>query len=106
MNRPSTPASVAPRQRGSAMVEFVVVGPIITLFGLAILQYGLLFFSRNQINQASFMAARAGTMAHAKLSDIRETYLSAMVPLYGGGRNSDELNHHQPQTLPHPHRNL
>ncbi|MCW5286416.1 pilus assembly protein [Verminephrobacter eiseniae] len=74
------------------MVEFVVVGPIITLFGLAILQYGLLFFSRNQINHASFMAARAGTMAHAKLSDIRETYLRAMVPLYGGGRNSDELS--------------
>ncbi|WP_373800561.1 TadE/TadG family type IV pilus assembly protein [Delftia acidovorans] len=80
-----------PRQRGSAMVEFTVVGPIITLLGLALLQYGLVFFNKNQINHASFMAARAGTMAHARMDDIREAYLRAMVPLYGGGSNSDEL---------------
>lgn len=80
-----------PRQRGSAMVEFTVVGPIITLLGLALLQYGLVFFNKNQINHASFMAARAGTMAHARMDDIREAYLRAMVPLYGGGSNSTEL---------------
>lgn len=91
MHQPSPPGFAAPRQRGSAMVEFVVVGPIITLLGLSILQYGMLFFSRNQINHASFMAARAGTMAHANLPDIRESYLRAMVPLYGGGSNSAEL---------------
>src|SRR6218665_3279494 len=106
MNRPSTPASVAPRQRGSAMVEFVVVGPIITLSGLPILQDGLLFFSRNQINHASFMAARAGTMAHAKLPDIRETYLRAMVPLYGAGRNNDGLSQAKAKTAPHLNINL
>lgn len=80
-----------PRQRGSAMVEFTVVGPIITLLGLALLQYSLMFFNKNQINHASFMAARAGTMAHARMDDIREAYLRAMVPLYGGGSNSTEL---------------
>ncbi|MCW5320099.1 pilus assembly protein [Verminephrobacter aporrectodeae subsp. tuberculatae] len=37
------------------------------------------------------MAARAGSMAHAKLPDIRESYLRALVPLYGGGRDSAEL---------------
>ena len=78
-------------QRGSAMVEFTVVGPLITLLGLALLQYGLLFFNKNQINHASFMAARAGTMAHAQLPDIRQAYLRAMVPLYGGGTSSAEL---------------
>jgi hypothetical protein len=80
-----------PRQRGSAMVEFTVVGPIITLLGLALLQYGLMFFNKNQIHHASFMAARAGTTAHARMDDIREAYLRAMVPLYGGGSNSTEL---------------
>ncbi|WP_265654493.1 TadE/TadG family type IV pilus assembly protein [Verminephrobacter aporrectodeae] len=91
MRQHSTPRSAAPRQRGSAMIEFTVVGPIITLLGLAMLQYGLVFFSKNQINHASFMAARAGSMAHAKLPDIRESYLRALVPLYGGGRDSAEL---------------
>jgi hypothetical protein len=37
------------------------------------------------------MAARAGTMAHARMDDIRDAYLRAMVPLYGGGSNSTEL---------------
>lgn len=73
------------------MLEFTVVGPLITLMGLAILQYGLLFFSRNQINHASFMAARAGSVTHARPADIRQAYLRAMVPLYGGGTSTPEL---------------
>ena len=44
------------------MLEFILVGPLITLIGLGALQYGLLFFDKNQINHASFMAGRAGAM--------------------------------------------
>lgn len=76
---------------GSAMMEFVVVGPIITLFGLAMLQYGMLFFAKNQINHASFMAARAGSMANANLDNVQRAYASALVPLYGGGQDASEL---------------
>lgn len=79
------------RQRGSAMIEFVVVGPIISLLGLSILQYGMLFFAKNQINHASFMAARAGSMGNAKLSAVRSAYAKALIPLYGGGKNETEL---------------
>ena len=69
------------RQRGSAMVEFAVVGPLITLLGLATLQYGLLFFSKNQINHASFMAARAGSVDHAKLKSVTTAYANALAPI-------------------------
>ncbi|RZI43926.1 hypothetical protein EGT07_00380 [Herbaspirillum sp. HC18] len=79
------------RQRGASMVEFVVVGPIITLLGLAILQYGMLFFAKNQINHAGFMAARAGSMGNAKLKTVQEAYLKALIPMYGGGVDSAEL---------------
>jgi hypothetical protein len=79
------------RQRGSAMLEFVVVGPLITILGLGILQYSLMFFAKNQIDHANFMAARAGSMAHANVATVREAYLRALVPLYGGGRNTEEL---------------
>ena len=78
-------------QRGSAMIEFTVVGPIITLLGLAMLQYGMLFFAKSQINHASFMAARAGSMGHANLDAARVAYAQALVPLYGGGQTSAEL---------------
>lgn len=78
-------------QRGSAMVEFVVVGPIITVLGMAILQYSMLFFAKSQINHATFMAARAGSVAHANLNAIQDAYKRALIPLYGGGQNTAEL---------------
>ncbi|MDY7573181.1 TadE/TadG family type IV pilus assembly protein [Actimicrobium sp. CCI2.3] len=78
-------------QRGLSMVEFTVIGPLITLLGLAILQYGMVYFARNQMHHAAFMAARAGSMQHADLSLVRRAYAQAMVPLYGGGTNADQL---------------
>jgi hypothetical protein len=79
------------RQRGAAMVEFVVVGPVLTLLGLASVQYGLLFFHKNHLNHASFMAARAGSVEHADLGQIRTALARAMAPAYGGGGNTTEL---------------
>ena len=80
-----------PSQRGAAMLEFILVGPLITLIGLGALQYGLLFFDKNQINHASFMAGRAGAMGNASLERVRSAYEKALIPLYGGGRNPAEL---------------
>lgn len=79
------------RQCGAAMVEFIVVGPVLTLLGLASLQYGLLFFHKNQLNHASFMAARAGSMAHADLGQVRAALVRALVPVHGGGGSTAEL---------------
>ncbi|HUW37274.1 MAG TPA: DUF192 domain-containing protein [Rhodocyclaceae bacterium] len=86
------PACIFPkRERGSAMIEFSLVGPLITLLGMAVLQYGLLFFAKNQINHAGFMAARAGAMGHADIDSVKRAYVRALIPLYGGGKNSEEL---------------
>ena len=79
------------RQHGSAMLEFAVVGPVLTLLGLAVLQYALLFVAKNSFNHAAFMAARAGTTANASLASAQRAYISALVPLYGGGRDAKEL---------------
>jgi outer membrane protein OmpA-like peptidoglycan-associated protein len=73
--------------RGSAMIEFVVIGPILTLIGLALLQYGLLYFAKNHYNHASFMAARAGSTGHASRDTIEQAYAAALAPIYGGGTN-------------------
>jgi len=79
------------RQLGSAMVEFVLVAPVMTLIGTAILQYSLLFNAKNLVNHASFMAVRAGSMANANLGTVESAYTRALIPLYGGGRDSAEL---------------
>jgi outer membrane protein OmpA-like peptidoglycan-associated protein len=74
--------------RGSALIEFVVIGPILSLIGLAMLQYGLLYFAKNHYNHASFMAARAGSMNHASLGTIEQAYANALAPVYGGGTSA------------------
>ena len=81
----------AKRHRGSAAIEFIVVGPIITLMGLASIQYGLLFFAKNQYSHAAFMAARAGTTGNANMRTMRQAYAQALVPIHGGGTNGTEL---------------
>jgi hypothetical protein len=49
------------------------------------------FFAKNQINHAAFMAARAGAVANADLTAVRLAYARALVPLYGGGTTPAEL---------------
>jgi len=73
------------------MLEFVFAGSLISLIGTVALQYVLMFNAKNIVNHAGFMAARAGSMHHAQLSDIQDAYHRALIPLYGGGRNSEEL---------------
>lgn len=80
-----------PQQSGSAMVEFVVVAPIITLLGLSVVQYGMMFFAKNQVNYASFMAAREGATGHASLTAVHAAYVQALVPMYGGGQTPADL---------------
>ncbi|HEY8605858.1 MAG TPA: TadE family protein [Noviherbaspirillum sp.] len=74
------------------MAEFVIVGPIVAMLGLSILQYGMLFFAKNQINHAGFMAARAGAMMNADVAAIEDAYLDALIPIYGGGTTAEELS--------------
>jgi hypothetical protein len=85
------PVRMRTRERGSAMVEFVVVGPLIALLGLGTLQYSMVFFAKNQINYATFMAAREGAVAHADLGVVQQAYVRALAPMYGGGETPAEL---------------
>ncbi|MFT5591183.1 MAG: hypothetical protein ACI9ZF_003379 [Bradyrhizobium sp.] len=79
------------QQRGSAVIEFTVIGPLLVMMGLSMLQVGLLYFTRNQYNHASFMAARAGSVANANLGSIETAYASALVPVYGGGTTPSQV---------------
>ncbi len=90
----STPrrgAGLSARQRGAAIVELAVVAPVLTVMGLSTAQYSSLFFAKNQINHAAFLAARAGSVGNADLSAIKKAYIQGLVPLYGGGGSASEL---------------
>ena len=78
-------------QHGASMTEFIIVAPVLLLIGLALLQYALLFFTKNQVNHAAFMAVRAGSMHNATAESISTAYLRHLAPLYGGGSNVAEV---------------
>lgn len=79
------------RHRGSAMIEFAVVAPIITLLGTLILQWVMVLHAKNVINHAGFMAARAGSTGNADMDRVVDAYAKASMALYGGGLTSGEL---------------
>lgn len=79
------------RERGAAMVEFVVLAPTLTMLGLGLLQASLLYFAKNGVNHAAFLAARAGSMHNASIDSVRDAYLRGLAPLYGGGANAAEI---------------
>ncbi|HSL38030.1 MAG TPA: TadE family protein [Arthrobacter sp.] len=58
--------------RGSAVVDFVLVGGLLTLFFLAIVQLTLVLHVRNTLIDAAASGARYGTLADRGAVDARE----------------------------------
>lgn len=61
-----------PDERGSAVVDFVLVGGLLTLFFLAIVQLTLVLHVRNTLIDAAASGARYGTLADRGAGDARD----------------------------------
>jgi hypothetical protein len=59
------------RERGSAVVDFVLVGALLTVFFLAIIQLALVLHVRNTLIDAAASGARYGTLADRGAADAR-----------------------------------
>ena len=59
-------------ERGSAVVDFVLVGGLLTLFFLAIVQITLVLHVRNTLIDAAASGARYGTLADRGSADARD----------------------------------
>ncbi|MDP2197928.1 MAG: TadE/TadG family type IV pilus assembly protein, partial [Sulfurimicrobium sp.] len=79
------------RQRGATLVEFVVVVPTVLFMLMNLIQYGLLYHAKSQLNYATFEAARAGTTQNADPTAIRTAFSRAMTGYYGGGTSTAQL---------------
>ncbi len=60
------------REQGSAVVDFVLVGGLLTMFFLAILQLTLVLHIRNTLIDAAASGARYGTLADRGPGDAEE----------------------------------
>ena len=78
-------------QRGATLVEFVVVVPTVLFLLMNLIQYGLLYHTKSQLNYATFEAARAGTVSNADPAKIRTAFTRALTGYYGGGTTTAQL---------------
>ncbi|WP_426996315.1 TadE family protein [Pseudarthrobacter sp. N5] len=74
-----------PGERGSAVVDFVLVGSLLTMFFLAIIQLTLVLHVRNTLIDAAASGARYGTLADRTAEDGR----GRAGELIGTALNSD-----------------
>ncbi|MCI0142241.1 pilus assembly protein [Arthrobacter bambusae] len=72
-------------ERGSAVVDFVLVGGLLTVFFLAVIQLALVLHVRNTLIDAASSGARYGTLADRTPADARER----TADLIGTALNAD-----------------
>jgi len=66
------PEPSRPGEQGSAVVDFVLVGALLTMFFLAIIQLTLVLHVRNTLIDAAASGARYGTLADRNAADAEE----------------------------------
>ncbi|WP_297081381.1 TadE/TadG family type IV pilus assembly protein [uncultured Demequina sp.] len=69
MRSTPSPAGDAARDRGSAVVEFVLVASLVVLLGLALLQLVLAVHVRNTLTSSAYEGARIAAQADRTLAD-------------------------------------
>ena len=64
-------ADTSPREHGAAVVDFVLVGALLTMFFVSIIQLALILHVRNTLIDAAASGARYGTRADRSADDAR-----------------------------------
>jgi hypothetical protein len=80
------------RERGASMVEFVIVFPLAVLFVLGLIQAGLVYMAKLQLNHATFQAARVGALNNARQSVVRTAVVRSLSPFYQNGGTTNDLS--------------
>jgi len=68
--------------RGQAMVEFLVVLPVLILLIFGAIQIGLIYSAKTTLNYAVFQSARLGSVNNATYTSLRRGLIRGMSPLF------------------------
>lgn len=82
--------ALRPVERGVGLLEFTLVFPLAVLFVLALIQGGFIYMAKLQLNHATFMAARAGSLNNAKAQVIRAALERGLSPFYQDSTTSSD----------------
>ncbi len=79
-------------QCGQGMAEFLVVLPVMLLLMFGAIQFALIFHAKITLNDAIFAAVRAGSLAGADFSEVKEGFARGLAPLYSyPGDDGDQV---------------
>ena len=89
--RRAAPQERSHKQRGATMAEFAVAFPFAVLLVLGVIQLGLMYTAKEIVNEAAFMAARAGSVQNAKVDEMTSEMLKALTPFYQDLTTKDDF---------------
>lgn len=69
-------------QRAQAMIEFLIIIPVLVLLIFGAVQAALIYSTKTGLNYATFQAARIGAMNNAQYDDMRRGLLRGMYPMF------------------------
>lgn len=70
------------RLAGQAMVEYLIILPVLLMLVLGGIQFALLYQIKNTLNYAAFMGARQGALQNANVNVIKDGVAAGMTPLF------------------------
>lgn len=82
VNKLSNIKYFAKTNAGQAMIEFIIVIPVLILLVFGAIQIGLIYSAKTTLNYATFQSARLGAVNNATYSSLRRGLIRGMAPLY------------------------
>lgn len=76
-------------QRGTAAVEFAIILPLLVVFVFGIIEFGLLFYNKTMVTNASREAARTGivyrdpSVTVAEMQSVADSYCAGRLVSFG-----------------------
>lgn len=80
------------RERGQAIVEYIIIFPVLLLLVLGALQFALIYQAKFTLNYAAFMGARQGALKNGSMTSIKDGVAAGMTPLFMRPPQSDPQN--------------
>lgn len=68
--------------KGQAMIEFLIVIPVLILLIFGAIQIGLIYSAKTTLNYATFQSARLGAVNNATYTSLRRGLIRGLSPLF------------------------
>jgi hypothetical protein len=65
-----------------SLVEFAIIFPFALVFVLGLIQAGLIYIGKINLNHATFMAARRGAVENGTTAAVRASVIRGLIPFY------------------------